>query len=72
MNNPKSQPANVKVVCRFRPFNKQELETGNDHPLQNIISDRHLVIKDPNKGDDLTFGYDKIFNTEATQEDIYN
>lgn len=25
MNNPKSQPANVKVVCRFRPFNKQEL-----------------------------------------------
>lgn len=67
MNNLKSQPGNVKVFCRFRPFNKQELETGNDRPVQNIVSAQHLVIKDPNKGDDLTFVFDKIFNTESTQ-----
>lgn len=68
MNTPKAQPANVKVFCRFRPLNKQEQEAGNNHPIQNIISDQHLAIKDPSKGDDLTFVFDKIYNTATTQE----
>lgn len=38
MNNQKTQSGNVKVFCRFRPFNNNELESGNSDPIQKIIS----------------------------------
>ena len=58
---------NVKVVCRFRPFNRKEIEMGSNCPIK-FIDNRTIKIKD---NDDQYFSFDAIFDTESTQDQVF-
>lgn len=44
-----------------------EISNGNMENVHKKISEKHLLIKGQNKDDDLTFVFDKIFDTNSTQ-----
>ena len=52
---------NIKVLCRFRPLKNEETET------------KHIKYTNTNiLYDDISFNFDKIFNTSSSQQDIYD
>eukprot|EP01129_Flabellula_baltica_P009978 TRINITY_DN4162_c0_g1_i1.p1 TRINITY_DN4162_c0_g1~~TRINITY_DN4162_c0_g1_i1.p1 ORF type:complete len:1087 (+),score=291.60 TRINITY_DN4162_c0_g1_i1:13-3273(+) len=67
--------ANVRVICRFRPFNKREQgEIVDEEKAKteiNFIEDHTVEIKFANKPP-AVFTFDKVFSGDCTQEDIYN
>lgn len=58
---------NVKVICRFRPFNRTETEMGTVCPIK-FIDHRTLKIADDSE---QYFSLDYIFEPEAHQSDLY-
>ena len=58
---------NIRVVCRFRPLNEQEEKSGSK-----------IVAKFPAEAEDSVilggkvYVFDKVFKTNATQEDVYS
>ena len=67
----KATSSNIKVFCRFRPFNEMEKDY-NPHPIHKIASNRHLIVKDPSRHEDMSFLFDEVFDSETTQEQIYS
>ena len=55
---------NIKVVCRVRPLNEQEKRNG----YGNIVKTNEDCVNIQGK----QYYYDKVFNTVATQENVYN
>ena len=66
----KASGSNIKVFCRFRPFNQKELEEKSEN-IHRISNKKQLIIRDPNKSEEQSFMFDHIFETSSTQEDIY-
>lgn len=65
--------ANVKVVCRFRPLNEREKALGAVHCHQ-LLDDKTVQIRDRDQKDNkepLKFTFDKVFDTQASQEQVY-
>ena len=62
------RPSNdaIRVVCRFRPMNSKE-KARNDDYIPKFIKDNDQQVKFAEK----TFMFDKIFNSETTQEQFY-
>lgn len=65
----KATGSNIKVFCRFRPFNSNEAESAS-HPIHRIASARHLFVRDP-RNDEMPFLFDQVFSEQTTQEDVY-
>ncbi|EGR34442.1 kinesin heavy chain, putative [Ichthyophthirius multifiliis] len=65
---------NIKVVCRVRPFNLQELQLGQVLCVD-FIDEYSIKLKtqqQENKNEKIIFNFDRVFNTECTQLEIYN
>ena len=60
----------IKVFCRFRPFNNKEL-AANSAKLHRINNYKQLIIKDSNRSEEMSFMYDLVFDTDSTQEQVY-
>ena len=66
------EAGNVKVCARFRPPNRIEKNKGSKIVIK--VSDDHIgvVVKDPEKrGKGKTFVFDRVFDTDSTQEEVY-
>jgi hypothetical protein len=59
---------NIKVFCRFRPFNTAEL-AASPAILHRIHKGTQLTIKDV-KGE-AVFLYDHVFDLPSTQEEVF-
>ena len=64
-----AQESNIRVMCRFRPQNSRELKEGGeivvdfpDPATVNVLSKEYPGM----------FSFDRIFDWEATQEQVYN
>ena len=66
-----SKPANVKVICRFRPMNELEKTTGNEQVCL-FTSQTSLQFNSTREKNQYTFNFDRIFPPSSTQEDIYS
>lgn len=70
MDEKSEEKGNIKVVCRFRPLNSKELNISRDMCVT-FKDDTEIVIKSTVENNKYDFKFDKIFNTESTQEDVY-
>ena len=68
-----NEDCNIRVICRFRPVNKRELEEGGGLAKQiTFPSDKQVEVASFNGRGPQSFNFDKIFYDPATtQEDIY-
>lgn len=64
----KDQSSNdaIRVICRFRPMNSKEKAREDDY-IPRFIKGNDQAVKFQEK----TFNFDKIFNSETTQEQFY-
>lgn len=60
---------NIKVFCRFRPFNGKEL-AANPTRIHRIQNNSQLIIKD-SKQEDTSFLYDFVFDMDSTQDEVF-
>lgn len=65
----KKAEGNIKVFCRFRPFNAKEL-TANPNRLHRINKNTQLIIKDI-RAEEVSFMYDNVFDVDSTQEEVF-
>ena len=66
-----SNPANVNVICRFRPMNELEKTNGNEQVCV-FTSPTSLQFFSSREKNNYKFKFDRIFPPASTQEDIYN
>ena len=66
-----SNPANVNVICRFRPMNDLEKTTGNE-TVADFTSPTSLTFHSSREKNVYRFNFDRIFPPSSTQEDIYD
>ena len=66
-----SNPANVNVICRFRPMNELEKTNGNEQVCV-FTSPTSLQFFSSREKNNYEFKFDRIFPPASTQEDIYN
>lgn len=66
---------NIKVVCRFRPPNKKELEVSGGESIVQIDEDGTNVKlrgQEGMKGPDAAgFTFDRVFQMETKQEEVF-
>lgn len=60
---------NIRVFCRFRPFNVTETENKSRNVVK--ISKQTNVAITPEKKAELKFDFDYIFSDLSTQEEVY-
>lgn len=56
----------IKVIARFRPENELEKSKTNNNQCIKFLDDKSLICKDE------TYTFDKIFNPECSQQDIFH
>ena len=66
-----SNPANVNVICRFRPMNELEKTNGNEQ-VAVFTSPTSLQFNSVREKNHYRFNFDRIFPPTSTQESIYN
>ena len=66
-----SNPANVNVICRFRPMNDLEKTTGNE-TVADFTSPTSLTFHSSREKNVYRFNFDRIFPPSSTQQDIYD
>ena len=66
-----SNPANVNVICRFRPMNELEKTNGNEQ-VAVFTSPTSLQFNSLREKNHYRFNFDRIFPPTSTQESIYN
>jgi kinesin family member 5 len=62
------QNTNIRVVCRFRPENKREIQEGSTIAFQ-FPEDRTSVISQ--SADSAPFQFDRVFEANASQTDVF-
>ena len=69
----KEQPSgNVKVLCRFRPLNQEELKSGDLLNLTISEDNKNLtLVSQYESGEPLKFNFDFIFPTDSRQQSVY-
>ena len=69
----KEQPSgNVKVLCRFRPLNQEELKSGDLLNLAISEDNKNLsLISQYEASEPLKFNFDYIFPTDSKQQSVY-
>lgn len=65
----KKLEGNIKVFCRFRPFNSKE-QAANPVRLHRINKNTQLIIKDA-RAEEVSFMYDNVFDMDSTQEEVF-
>ncbi len=66
-----SNPANVNVICRFRPMNDLEKTSGNEQ-ICDFTSPTSLTFHSSREKNVYRFNFDRIFPPSSTQQDIYD
>ena len=66
-----SHPANVNVICRFRPMNDLERTSGNEQ-VCDFTSPTSLTFHSSREKNVYRFNFDRIFPPSSTQQDIYD
>ena len=66
-----SNPANVNVICRFRPMNELERTSGNEQ-ICDFTSPTSLTFHSSREKNVYRFNFDRIFPPSSTQQDIYD
>ena len=66
-----SNPANVNVICRFRPMNDLEKTSGNEQ-ICDFTSPTSLTFHSSREKNVYKFNFDRIFPPSSTQQDIYD
>ena len=66
-----SNPANVNVICRFRPMNDLEKTSGNEQ-VCDFTSPTSLTFHSSREKNVYRFNFDRIFPPSSTQQDIYD
>ena len=66
-----SNPANVNVICRFRPINDLERASGNEQ-ICDYTSPTSLTFHSSREKNVYRFNFDRIFPPSSTQQDIYD
>ncbi len=66
-----SNPANVNVICRFRPINDLERASGNEQ-ICDYTSPTSLTFHSSREKNIYRFNFDRIFPPSSTQQDIYD
>jgi kinesin family protein 5 len=68
-NNNNNNANNIKVIARFRPSNDQENSDPNASNIVQFLSDS--VCKIDSKDFSGTFAFDRVFDMDCRQEDIF-
>ena len=66
-----NQAGNIKVLCRFRPPNTEEISSK----LMNLEFNNNksiTVVPSVENAAPLEFTFDHVFSPESTQEDVFN
>ena len=66
-----SNPANVNVICRFRPMNDLEKTSGNEQ-VCDFTSPTSLTFHSAREKNVYRFNFDRIFPPSSSQQDIYD
>ncbi|WVR04991.1 hypothetical protein IAU60_002003 [Kwoniella sp. DSM 27419] len=66
---------NIKVVCRFRPMNRMEVESRSDKSV--VISDDSTTVQLKNNAslagpEKDGFTFDRVFDTDTRQDEIFD
>lgn len=61
---------NIRVLCRVRPVCAGETDAADTKNLVTFDPDDDAVLYLSNKGKLMTFELDKVFPTQATQEEV--
>lgn len=60
------------VVCRCRPFSEKEKNAGHSQISEIDLKSKTVRLKDPNQAKDVKqFTFDQVFDTDSTQQDVY-
>uniref|UniRef100_A0A7N0T518 Kinesin-like protein n=1 Tax=Kalanchoe fedtschenkoi TaxID=63787 RepID=A0A7N0T518_KALFE len=62
--------SNVTVCVRFRPLTSKEIAEHGDEVCIRCLDDKSFVFKDE-RGEELTFNFDKVFYSESEQASVY-
>ncbi|XP_056090258.1 kinesin-like protein KIFC3 isoform X1 [Rhinichthys klamathensis goyatoka] len=62
---------NIRVLCRVRPVCAGETDAADTKNLVTFDPDDDAVLYLSNKGKLMTFEIDKVFPTQATQEEVF-
>ncbi|TRY64691.1 hypothetical protein DNTS_006397 [Danionella cerebrum] len=62
---------NIRVLCRVRPVCAGETDAADTKNLVTFDPDDDAVLYLSNKGKVMTFELDKVFTTQATQEEVF-
>ncbi|XP_050990781.1 kinesin-like protein KIFC3 isoform X5 [Labeo rohita] len=62
---------NIRVLCRVRPICAGETDAADTKNIVTFDSDDDAVLYLSNKGKLMTFELDKVFSTQATQEEVF-
>ncbi|XP_067275066.1 kinesin-like protein KIFC3 isoform X3 [Pseudorasbora parva] len=62
---------NIRVLCRVRPLCAGETDAADTKNLVTFDPDDDAVLYLSNRGKLMTFELDKVFTTQATQEEVF-
>ena len=63
---------NVRVFCRFRPFNQREKELGADQGVEINLKPGQVEIVEPSTGRKRDFPVDHCFGGDCTQIEVFD
>ncbi len=66
-----TNPANVNVICRFRPMNDLERTNGNEQVCE-FTSQTSLTFYSSREKNKYRFNFDRIFPPQSTQQELYD
>lgn len=67
-----AEATNVRVVCRFRPFNQREIDCGEAAAADELLKIVDGVAVQLVGQEHGMFQYDRVFGQNAMQADVYN
>lgn len=71
MQSVEEEKRNIEVLCRFRPLLQNEVPYGNAN-VASFTSSKSLTFSSKTEKKNYDFNFDRVFTSQATQEDIYN
>lgn len=65
-----SEGNNIRVVCRYRPQNKREIEEGGKYST--IVDEDGTTCRIDSKDYPGSFTFDKVFDWSASQSQLFD